>query len=277
MAFRSKPMDRSGLHFSADKLASMHAQHLHPIDEIPRTADILAAAGFCFLPRAQALKALGAGIETEWQAFAESWQALGVDAHMADGGRYRRRRHAVFAASRSRGIERLPDAPHFQALHYNRLNGGIERWFQPILPEVAQSAPFRALAEFAHGLFAQLAPAVERWQIEAHQFRIEALPGQPGQPTPEGVHRDGVDFVLVALIDRHNIREGTTTIHATDSAQLGAFTLTEPLDIALVDDQRVLHGVTAVEPLDPSAPAWRDVLVLTFKRTESLLSAAPAS
>ena len=54
-----------------------------------------------------------------------------------------------------------------------------------------------------------------RWQIEAHQFRIEALPGQPGQPTPEGVHRDGVDYVLVLLVRRCNINSGTTMIGTT--------------------------------------------------------------
>lgn len=243
------------------------------VDEFDHTLLALERDGFCFLPRAQALALLPAQADVDWEAFAGSWNGLGLDEHMADGGRYRRRRHAVFAASRARGIERLPDAPHYQALHYNRLNGGIERWFQPILPEVAESLAFRALSEFAHGLFSQLAPEVERWQVEAHQFRIEALPGQPGQPTPEGVHRDGVDYVLVALVDRRNIREGTTTIHAADSTQLGAFTLTDPLDIALVDDQRVWHGVTAVEPMDPDAPAWRDVLVLTFRRAEAVRSA----
>lgn len=244
------------------------------VDELDHTLLALGSKGFCFLPRAQALALLPAQVDVGWEAFARSWNGLGLDEHMADGGRYRRRRHAVFAASRARGIERLPDAPHYQALHYNRLNGGIERWFQPILPEVAESSAFHALSQFAHALFSQLAPEVERWQIEAHQFRIEALPGQPGQPTPEGVHRDGVDYVLVALIDRHNIREGTTTIHAADGTQLGAFTLTDPLDVALVDDQRVWHGVTAVEPLDPDAPAWRDVLVLTFRRAEAVRSAA---
>ncbi len=244
------------------------------VHELNHTLLALGSKGFCFLPRAQALALLPAQVDVGWEAFARSWNGLGLDEHMADGGRYRRRRHAVFAASRARGIERLPDAPHYQALHYNRLNGGIERWFQPILPEVAESSAFHALSQFAHALFSQLAPEVERWQIEAHQFRIEALLGQPGQPTPEGVHRDGVDYVLVALIDRHNIREGTTTIHAADGTQLGAFTLTDPLDVALVDDQRVWHGVTAVEPLDPDAPAWRDVLVLTFRRAEAVRSAA---
>jgi hypothetical protein len=34
----------------------------------------------------------------------------------------------------------------------------------------------------------------------------------------------------------------------------------------LVDDSRVYHGVTPVTPLDPARPAYRDVLVVTFRR-----------
>jgi len=71
--------------------------------------------------------------------------------------------------------------------------------------------------------------------------------------------------VLVLLIDRHNIVSGTTTIHDRDGSLLGSFTLTAPLDAALVDDARVFHGVTAVTPQDPTREAHRDVLVVTFK------------
>ena len=100
-----------------------------------------------------------------------------------------------------------------------------------------------------------------------HQFRIEARTGEHGQPTPEGLHRDGVDYVLVLLVDRRNIASGVTRIHALDGRTLGRFTLTEPLDAAIVDDRRVAHGVTPVEPLEPGKPAYRDVLVVTFRST----------
>jgi hypothetical protein len=119
---------------------------------------------------------------------------------------------------------------------------------------------------FCRVLFSGMAPTVGSWHVEVHQFRIEAHPGEAGHPTPEGLHRDGVDFVLVLLIRRWNIVSGTTTIHDLDSRQLGSFTLADPFDAALVDDRRVYHGVTPVEPLDPFSPAYRDVLVATFRR-----------
>ena len=123
----------------------------------------------------------------------------------------------------------------------------------------------QSILAFAGALFAPLSPDVGRWKIEVHQFRIEASPGSPGEPTPEGLHRDGVDYVLVVMVDRHNIASGTTSIHDLDGRLLGSFTLTRPLEAALVVDRRVFHGVTAVEPLDPSQEAHRDVLVVTFK------------
>jgi hypothetical protein len=83
--------------------------------------------------------------------------------------------------------------------------------------------------------------------------------------TPEGSHRDGVDFVLVLLVDRQNIASGTTTIHTPDGKLLGDFTLTHTFDAALIHDPRVFHGVTPVTPLVPGEPAHRDVLVVTFR------------
>jgi hypothetical protein len=185
---------------------------------------------------------------------------------MADGGRYRRRRHAVFAAAAGTGIERQPHQPHYQTTEYNPIHGGIARWFEPILPAVADGPTLRTVLGFCRALFEGLAPAAPAWRIEVHQFRIEARGHEAGRPTPEGLHRDGVDYVLVLLVNRRNIARGTTSIHALDGRALGQFTLTDPLDAAIVDDSRVAHGVTPVEALDPAQPAYRDVLVVTFVR-----------
>lgn len=227
----------------------------------------LAAQGHVFLPGA-AMRALLAqhGALADWPAVAESWQRLELDAHMADGGRYRRRRHAVFALARGGEPEQQPNQPHWQSLDYNPLNGGIERWFAPVEDAVAGSASLATVLRCCAAVFGALAPEVARWKLELHQFRIEAGVDMPGQPTPEGVHRDGVDYVLVLLVRRDNIAEGTTTIHAPDGRDLGSFTLTDPFDAVLLDDARVFHGVTPVQALDPAKPAHRDVLVVTFRR-----------
>ncbi len=227
----------------------------------------LRAEGFAFAPAEVTRELVGEAALADWAGFAASWDDLGPDLYMADGGRYRRRRHAVFAADAS-GFVRRADQPHYQSRDFNPLNGGIARWFAPMTEGAASHPALLGVMEAARGVFAAAAapeplPAVQH--VELHQFRIEAKADVVGQPTPEGAHRDGVDWVLVLLIARENVSSGETTILAADRAPLGSFTLTAPLDAAFVDDWRVYHGVTGVVPVDPSRPAWRDVLVVTFR------------
>ena len=224
--------------------------------------------GFAFV-HARVLRPIleSAGL-TEWASFAETWNDLGVDLFMADGGRYRRRRFAAFAAS-DEGIARKPHQPHYQSRDYNALNGGIARWFLPIEDTTAAHPAMRAILRTCHRLFHELTPAATRppvWHVEVHQFRIETQPESQGLPTPEGMHRDGVDWVLVMLVCRENIESGETQMEDTKHRPVGSFTLTEPMDAALVDDDRVFHGVTPLGRVDPTKPAYRDVLVVTFRR-----------
>ena len=229
-------------------------------------AQRLREAGFAFVP-ADAMRPLLAacGPLSDWQDFASSWEALEVDEYMADRGRYRRRRHATFSAAAGGPVLRVAHQPHFQALDYNPLNGGIERWFEPIADAVAESRTLSTVLDWCHALFGGLSPGHD-WHVEVHQFRIEAQGSDAGQPTPEGMHRDGVDYVLVLLVHRHNIDSGTTLIGNAADGFFDSFTLVDPLDAALVDDHRVFHGVTPVSAHHPSAPAHRDVLVVTFRK-----------
>jgi hypothetical protein len=229
-------------------------------------AEEIARDGFVFV-HADTMRGLlqAFGALTDWPAFADSWNDLALDPYMADGGRYRRRRHAVFSAPAGAPIDRGPHQAHYQSLEYNPLHGGIARWFEPIAPAVAAGETMRSILAWCRAMFERLAGGPRPWHIEVHQFRIEARPNEIGRPTPEGLHRDGVDFVLVLLVNRRNIASGTTTIHSLTGERLGQFTLTTPLDAAVVDDTRVAHGVTPVEAIDPQAEAYRDVMVVTFK------------
>ena len=215
----------------------------------------LRARGFARLRRSLLESRLGG---KDWEEFAGSWGNLEIDRYMADQGRYRRRRHAVYTVTGPGAIKREKRQPHYQSVEYNPIHGGIDRWLDPIEGEPPALA---AVLGFCAEVFG-LGP----WRAEVHQFRIEARPGEPGKPTPEGMHRDGVDFVLVLLVRRVNIESGTTTIEDAATGKQSSFTLTEPFDAVLVDDTRVRHGVTPVRAVDEGKPAYRDVLVVTFKR-----------
>ena len=204
------------------------------------------------------------GALSDWPAFASSWDDLDVDRYRTAGDR--RRRFGVFSVDAAATITREPHQPHVQQPEYNALFGGVERWFSPVADAIAASGTLAAILRFCVATFGGLDVRPAVWRVEVHQFRIEARAGLHGEPTPEGIHRDGVDFVLVLLIDRQNIVSGTTTVYDLRLHPLGSFTLSTPLDAALVDDHRVAHGVTPVAPLDPSRTGYRDVLVVTFRR-----------
>lgn len=235
------------------------------MDTLRPLTDPIRTDGFTFV-QAPKMRALleQVGPLSDWPAFAASWDDLGPDTYMADGGRYRKRRHAVFTVGAD-GVVRQPAQPHYQSRDYNTLNGGIERWFEPVSEATGAGPVMTTVLTFCRQLFGMLSSA-DVWHVEVHQFRIEARRGQEGRPTPEGMHRDGVDYVLVLLINRVNIASGVTSVHDLAGNALGEFTLTAPFDAALVDDARVMHGVTPVEPLDPAEPGHRDVLVVTFRR-----------
>jgi hypothetical protein len=233
-------------------------------------AETLGRDGFAFVRGAEMRSAIEAhGALTDWPQFAASWDDLGLDTYMADGGRYRKRRHVVYALEASESeIRRAPHQPHYQSRDYNPLHGGIQRWFEPVLPAIGAGPSMTAILRTCRDLFERLSP-VRSWHIEVHQFRVEARAGEAGRPTPEGMHRDGVDYVLVLLIGRRNVQSGETSIRAPDGRTLGSFTLSQPMDAALVDDLRVMHGVTPVEAIDASQPSFRDVLVVTFRHKET--------
>jgi hypothetical protein len=247
---------------------SMETERRPQDGDIAQVMQRLGTEGFAQVG-AGAMRAMAeaAGLR-DWPGFAASWDDLGLDRFMADGGRYRRRRFAAFAVGGG-AIRRKPHQPHYQSRDYNALNGGIARWFDPVTEAIGAHPATTAILSVCDTIFTGLTPPdlrPERWHVEMHQFRIEARPDVEGQPTPEGLHRDGVDWVLVLLVRRENVERGETTITDLQKSPVSSFTLAEPMDAALVDDNRVYHGVTTIRPLDPSRPSFRDVLVVTFRR-----------
>lgn len=223
--------------------------------------------GYARLSAAGLTDVLGAGVLEGWAGVARSWDDLPLDTFMGDGGRYRRRRHACFSLDDA-GIRREPHQPHVQSRAHNPLNGGIERWFAPVDDATASNAAVHTLLMRLGHTFAVAAgvsAADARWFVEMHQFRIEASAEAAGHPTPEGLHRDGVDWVAILLVGRDNVQGGVTTITDAAGQPRARFALEAPLELIVLDDRRVRHGVSAIGPADAAAPARRDTLVVTYR------------
>jgi hypothetical protein len=208
----------------------------------------------------------------ELDALRASWERLPRDTYLLDGGRYRFRRHSCFVHELAGDVLQLvAHRAHWQPRDYNALHGGLERWFEPIEREVLEAAAWDGLVRALGNIFAAVRP-VPRWFVEAHQFRIDTAAGI-GRPTPEGAHRDGVDYVVVILVNRRDVSGGETRVFDANGPAGVRFTMEQPWTALLLDDAQVIHETTPIQKAGPHGV--RDTLVLTF-RADSFQAPQPA-
>lgn len=232
------------------------APPLTPRTDLPAR---LAGEGFAVIDAATVAAMAGAAPD-QLAALAPSWDDLPPDAYLRDGGHYRRRRHDSYVLGPA-GLQLAPHRAHWQSLDYNALHGGMQRWFEPVDATVRARPAWQALVSCFGALFTQVR-GVSPWYVEAHQFRIDTT-GGIGRPTPEGAHRDGVDFVVVVLVDRVGIKGGETRVFDAQGPQGLRFSLAQPWSAMLMDDARVIHESTPIQPVDGAG--HRDTLVLTYR------------
>ena len=223
---------------------------------------VLGRQGYAVL-NASTVSALSHCSALDLQALQPLWAGLPPDAHLKDGGRYRRRRHACFQVEGA-VVRPMPHRPHWQPVEYNALHGGMQRLFDPMLPEVVEQPVWNLLLAWLGQVCSRLKGA-QPWFVEAHQFRINTN-GGIGRPTPEGAHRDGVDFVVVMMLGRHNVKGGETRVFNVDDSSGVRFVMQEPYTTILLNDERVIHETTPIQPEQPGlSDCWRDTLVLTYR------------
>ena len=236
-----------------------------PFSTPDRYLQDLAARGFAVLD-ASAMQALSGTTDAGLAALLPDWDQLPPDEYLRDGGRYRQRRHASFIAQAG-DVRDVPYRPHWQPVDYNALHGGMQRWFAPVAPATLAQPDWRALLRWLAQVADIIHPAHvagEPWYGEAHQFRIDTE-GGIGRPTPEGAHRDGVDVVAVFLVARHAIKGGETRVFELDGPQGQRFTLEQPWSVLLMDDERVIHESTPIQPAEEGGHGHRDTLVVTLR------------
>jgi hypothetical protein len=72
-----------------------------------------------------------------------------------------------------------------------------------------------------------------------------------------------VDLVAVFLVGREGIKGGETRVFEADGPSGQRFTLTQPWSLLLLDDERVIHETTPIQPTGEAS--HRDTLVLTYR------------
>ena len=212
-------------------------------------------------------------ISLAWPAFAQSWDHLPQDEYMGDGGTYRFRRYSEFhLVQATHTLSALPHRPYRQSKDDNYLNGEISRLYLPMLQDIQANPAFQhVLCGFADVMVPVLSST--GWLVQVFQNRILAKDGQPGKTTPEGVHRDGVDFVLALMISRANVDGGESAAYAQDGQTLQAtVTLKNAGDFIFLDDRMMKHSVQPISRLDPAKEGYRDMLIAMFTQQPQVQS-----
>lgn len=238
-----------------------------PYTPLERFLDAVRTRGFAALSPSDVAALAGVTL-TDLDALLPSWDRLEPDGYLRDGGRYRRRRHASFIVEHD-ALSLQPHRAHWQPVEYNALHGGMQRWFEPVeTTTLAQTVWSRVLLALASTCDA-LQSNAPRWHVEAHQFRIDTADGI-GRPTPEGAHRDGVDFVAVLLVAREGIIGGETRVFDVAGPDGQRFTLDAPWSLLFMEDPRVIHESTPIRPRPGATAGHRDTLVVTFRASNFL-------
>ncbi len=191
---------------------------------------------------------------------------LPSDEYLPGGGKYRCRRYGRFRFLPASGeLQRLPHVDYFQSADINRVTGRYLRKFSP-LSESSFDNPF--LQELIHFDFDQFPVTAEHkeaaWEVQIHLIRVTASAGQEGHPTPEGIHRDGAEFVTVHLAELVNAGGGDVSIYDDDKTLLTTFRLQQVMDSYLFHDALLLHQASPISPENLAHPAIRSILTFDY-------------
>lgn len=202
--------------------------------------------------------------------FKHCWNHLERDRYMADGGAYRYRRYGQFVKTQgARQISVLPHEPYSQPSAVNPLNGDIARHFEPLSDRFLTSPILEKLLLLLSDVYDLAEGEARKWNIRLHPYRIVANDTQIGKPTPEGLHRDGVNYIASLMISKINVAGGETTITDNNGDLLEALTLEKTFDLVLANDDETMHQVSTISPQNLGKCAYRDVLVVAFTKMES--------
>lgn len=189
------------------------------------------------------------------QGFKPFFDELPLDPYIK--GKYRSRRLSRFMLDGDELIK-MPHGYLFQSRDYNPLLGDIKREFAELDDRLIELQIFKQLI-FAFCDSCKLHPEAD---IGVHQIRTSCTPQNFGNPAPEGIHRDGTDFIGIFAVDRTNIVGGETHLYLEKRQKPVFKKVLNPGDLLLVNDHEFLHFTTPIKP-EMAAGGTRDVFVLT--------------
>ncbi|MFO7527496.1 MAG: 2OG-Fe dioxygenase family protein [Marinobacter sp.] len=153
----------------------------------------------------------------------------------------------------------LPQRKYVQSADYIKLAeaGGVPRHREQIVGD-----PTPLIAAVLNELPVELN---DMFQINVNQIRVITNAEFKGVTVPEGPHRDGHEFSVIAVARRNNVKGGETQVIDPATRDVLFRTTLDDNQAILIDDERFIHYATNIEPEDGDA-GYRDIWVIEINR-----------
>lgn len=211
-------------------------------------------------------------LETSMHELWKDWDDLMPDNYLKNGASFRLRRFSYMYFLPCTGeIVPFPEMAYFQSNEINTYAGGIQRKFAPLLDSTLTNNFLHELIKFNFRQFpVSTEMRQEAWKIDVHQIRIVATEDEAGEPAPEGIHHDEVDFGCIHLVNCENAIGGVSTAYDNDRNPLESCTLRNPMDSMIIWDPHMMHGISPIHPKRSNKQAIRDTLLIGFLHAPDL-------
>ena len=190
-----------------------------------------------------------------------SYDQVPIDPYMAHQTRYKRFSQYRLTLDPDDGwqFSMLPHRAYSAFKKFNPVAGGILREYLPI------EVDFQPIIKTVVDGPLPLDESVD-WQINVHQNRSVTTLDNVAPLTPEGIHQDGHEYVMISILRRENVRGGETRLwRSPDAAEPIWRGTMQPGQAVLLDDRAVWHDVTEIVP-DVGEVGRRDILIVSFSR-----------
>lgn len=156
----------------------------------------------------------------------------------------------------------LPKRRYIQSPEYIKLKeaGGVLRYRDQLTidPSPLMSCIMQELPVDAGDIF----------HLNVNQIRVIANEEYRGVTVPEGPHRDGHEFSVIAVAARENVVGGETQIIDPNTGNVVFRHELKENEAIIIDDERYVHYATNIEPEDGST-GYRDIWVIEINKWEN--------
>lgn len=186
-------------------------------------------------------------------------------------GRYRLRRYSVVELQTSHldgrdeiTVHPLRHRSFNQSEEYNKHQGGVSRSFEEIESLTLQSEAIREICS----AFKRAFDLPDGQEVEIHQLRVITLEEEfkDGTPVaPEGVHRDGFDYIAMVGINRFNIKGGELFLYYSKNEEPFLKCELKSGEIIMLKDNLFWHNASHINKIDKNQEGFGDWFILCAK------------